>query len=148
MRRWKRWGWLVIVSSLWALGCSEDDSGTVVVLDDCEFLGITPLDSQGLPTGPEDPDDWCPEVAVFPNATSGPTTIQFDLSSDQHVRAYIRDVSAGEIRVLIDDDLVQGMGKQVVWDLLDTAGARVANGIYCVTVDADSFSCTGDVQVQ
>jgi hypothetical protein len=113
----------------------------------CEFSGITALDASGILVGTEDPDDWCAEVIAFPNPMAALTSIRFTLAQDQQVRIAVRDAVAGEIRVLVDQMLPAGL-HMVDWDGTSDSGARVDDGIYCVTVRCDAFSCTGDIEVR
>lgn len=71
----------------------------------------------------------------YPNPFNPTTTIAYDLDAATRVTLNVFDTGGRRVRTLVDQ--AQGAGRQSVqWDGLDSAGRRVASGVYFYRLDA------------
>ena len=104
-----------------------------------------------VPLNPDTPTTAVPtvETYAYPNPFSptsdGIVRIRYELDANQSVTVRIFDFSSRLIRTLTDGSQSTGT-REVSWDGSDDRGARVANGIYFYTVDADQ-SASGKILV-
>ena len=156
---------LMVVFGLFLVQCSDDDNpvdstgpdtgDTLIVID-----GITETDDLGYIIG-GDLNDWCYDFTknskgpvpstfalypAFPNASYYYINLIYDLPLMTDVYIRVIDSTAAVVRDLVDT--AQVMGQYVTgWNLLDTAGVRVAPGMYRVLMNAGDFECQGDIEV-
>jgi hypothetical protein len=84
------------------------------------------------------------DLSVFqniPNPFVGRTTIAFEMPRRGHVKVDIISVDGRIIRSLFDDTVLPGR-HTVDWDGCDSAGSRVASGVYLYRVGADAREVT------
>jgi hypothetical protein len=155
--------------AVFLVNCSDDttgpDSGTDTgTTEAVRFSGITITDREGNILG-GDSTDWCYTVAksglaalnmsipfgyalypAYANPSAGPVRIDYDLPQQSTVHLYIIDTSETIIRNLVNQ--VQGPGSySVIWDQWDDFGQFVDSGIYGCQIEAGTFDCFGDIQV-
>ncbi|MCD4690434.1 metallophosphoesterase [bacterium] len=98
------------------------------------YVSIAP--TTGLPdTGPT-------RLALAPcrpNPARSGATMSFVLPSRAEVRLKVYDVTGRRVAVLVDE-VLDGGGHDVEWDLRDATGGAVASGIYFVRLDAGGSS--------
>jgi len=101
----------------------------------------------------ENPTDTpSPEVAAapavsalhpnVPNPFNPSTRIEFDLARDGRVRLEIFDVAGQLVRTLADGEMRRGFRHVVTWNGLDSAGRRVASGVYFYRLVTEDFAAT------
>jgi hypothetical protein len=135
---WMGFGWFDIRDT-GAPGTPELDLATKI------FAGVVPVGCQQSPTtGVGDPVvDAPPAVTALhanvPNPFNPVTEIRFDLAAAGAVALRIYDVGGCQVRALVDETRPAGRYR-VTWNGLDTAGKRVASGIYFYRLDAPAFS--------
>ena len=76
-----------------------------------------------------------------PNPFNPTTTLQFNLSTDGHVRLLVHDVTGRHIATLEDGKISAG-SYQKTWDGRDESGQAVASGIYFARLEAGGFTAT------
>ena len=76
---------------------------------------------------------------VFPNPFTGETTVRYAVSRPQQVRIAVYDVTGRRVRLLWDAPVEPGVSS-MVWDGRDSAGARVASGVYFVRLRSDEVT--------
>jgi hypothetical protein len=74
----------------------------------------------------------------YPNPFNPTTTIQYDLKQTTDVTIKIFNMLGQEVRTLVNSRQEAGQ-KEVVWDGLNNARARVASGIYIYRIQAGDF---------
>ena len=102
-----------------------------------------PIDPTGVPN--DDEIDVPPVSALHqnvPNPFNPTTTIAFDLARAGHVRLEIFDVGGRSVRVLVNEERPAARNHRVVWDGLDTAGARASSGVYFYRLVAGDLTAT------
>lgn len=77
-----------------------------------------------------------------PNPFNPETTIHYDLPADAMVNLDIFDVAGARVRVLRSGTREAAGRRTAVWDGRDSAGARVASGVYFCRLETDSFRST------
>ena len=139
-----------IHSWTWTLGASG--GGSPLRLDANDFFGATANDEMYVDdyyfrldttfTGISSNESQLPkEFALnqnYPNPFNPTTTITYALKENAQVTLKIYNTLGQEVRTLINARQEAGY-KQVVWDGLNTAGARVASGIYIYRIEAGNF---------
>ena len=79
--------------------------------------------------------------SIHPNPFNPQTTVEFALSSPQHVRIMIYDVRGSLVHRLVDQSLGSGEHR-AVWNGIDDAGRPASSGIYFVRMIAGSYEQT------
>jgi trimeric autotransporter adhesin len=102
-----------------------------------QWSGLKPVGTAPSATLPGDN----PDVLVFPNPTSGATTLSFVLPSAEWVTAGLYDVLGRRVAVLLDDRLEAGE------HLLDWDVRTLAPGPYIVRIVGGSVRASGRVLV-
>lgn len=77
-------------------------------------------------------------AAARPNPSSGDIVIAYSIARDSHVDLRIFDVAGRQVRSLVNDAQIAGE-REVVWDGHDSAGRRVAPGVYFYRLRAGSW---------
>lgn len=121
-------------------GTSLDCNGNGVP-DDCDISGGTSSDSNtnGVPDECEatsaDAGPWRfgYRVEAYPNPFNPSTTIHYELPTAQHVQMLVYDVTGRLVRTLLRGEVAAGP-HSVTWQGRDDRGARVASGVYFLTV--------------
>jgi hypothetical protein len=96
------------------------------------------LASTSPPTGVEG-DDGMPRTFALgqnsPNPFNPVTTIQYQLPSDAHVRIDVFNIAGKLVTTLVNGNQEAGY-RTVTWDGTDSAGERVASGVYLYRMEA------------
>jgi hypothetical protein len=79
--------------------------------------------------------------SIHPNPFNPQTTVEFALTSPQHVRIMIYDVRGALVHRLVDQSLGAGEHR-AVWNGIDDAGRPATSGIYFVRMVAGRFTDT------
>jgi flagellar hook capping protein FlgD len=79
--------------------------------------------------------------SIHPNPFNPQTTVEFALSSPQHVRIMIYDVRGSLVNRLVDQSLGAGEHR-AVWNGIDDSGRPASSGIYFVRMIAGSYEQT------
>ncbi len=79
--------------------------------------------------------------SIHPNPFNPQTTVEFALSSPQHVRIMIYDVRGSLVHRLVDQSMGAGEHR-AVWKGVDDAGRPATSGIYFVRMVAGSYEQT------
>jgi hypothetical protein len=74
---------------------------------------------------------------VYPNPSTGVTTIQFDLDESSDVQVVVYDVMGRKVATLVDRPMQSGR-HEVHWDGQSSTGQPVASGIYFYRLEAGS----------
>ncbi len=133
------------------------DSGSNFYAPDDDIAGVDrPIDGDGNGTatsdmgaweeaGPASPVDDIAGLPTYldlrnqPNPFNPRTTIAFDLPREMRVSLRIYNVSGLLVDVLIDDQVAQQGGNEVVWHGRDLAGRVTPAGVYFYRLEADGF---------
>ena len=75
----------------------------------------------------------------YPNPFNPDTTIEFGLASDSHVTLVVYDLAGQVVRTLIAGGHMQAGNYSMAWDGLNSAGAKVASGVYLYRLNANDF---------
>ena len=75
----------------------------------------------------------------YPNPFNPDTTIEFGLASDSHVTLVVYDLAGQVVRTLIAGGQMQAGNYSMAWDGLNSAGAKVASGVYLYRLNANDF---------
>jgi hypothetical protein len=82
--------------------------------------------------------------AITPNPFVGSTTVSFSVANTTNVSLKVYDISGKLVTTLVDGTRNAG-SHNIEWNGTDNAGRNVAQGIYLVRMDAESFSATKKV---
>ncbi len=165
---------LMGVITLWFVGCDDDSEETNPDLQN--FQGITMTDAAGRSIGEIDPDDWCSAensivfmrsiadenilnphhrtpasyafYPAYPNPNNGSTMLFFALPVESRVTLKLINKRGDTVRLLVDDEEIEAGYRTVQWNGQYDDGQAVPNGLYRAIIDADSFHCYGDIQVE
>lgn len=77
----------------------------------------------------------------YPNPFNPSTVIRFSLSRAGHVKLQVLNLLGQTVRTLVNDSYPAG-SHDVLWDGTDTAGRRVASGVYLYRLESDGFDRT------
>jgi len=83
----------------------------------------------------------------YPNPFNPTTTIQFSLTSTQHVKLVIYDILGRRIKTLLNGNLNKGNHK-VQWNGRNDFGSSVSSGVYLYTVRANNKMLSGKMILQ
>jgi hypothetical protein len=92
-------------------------------------VGSDTLSFEVAPLGVADID----RITLFPNPTSGPCRLIFELSDPMEVQWEIYSVAGRRIRTL-RQTFTQAGPRIIPWDGLDSQGDEIANGTYLYVV--------------
>jgi hypothetical protein len=110
------------------------------------FLART--DSLGLiyGTGISQRDAIPPELVVSPNPVSVSATVSVFLPTAGLLTAAVHDLTGRRITTLADGEMTAGTNT-LSWNLRDSDGRDVPDGLYCIVVTAPGSSAAGRVMV-
>jgi hypothetical protein len=97
-------------------------------------LGWTPLSVKELAGMPA-------EYALgqnYPNPFNPTTNIRFSLPTESHVKLEVYDITGALVKTILNEAVRAG-NKEVAWDGLNNAGAKVASGMYLYRLEAGNF---------
>lgn len=144
---------LIILSSFIIHSCKDNKKPTdSISLDFSDFRGITATDSTGSIISHD--GDWClpgdftSEFGpAYPNPAKDSCTIRVVLPALARIKVEIYNHNKTLVATLIDGrapDYIFNLD----WNLKNSSGNRVPDGLYRVFLIVDQFQCHGDIQVQ
>jgi hypothetical protein len=83
---------------------------------------------------------------IYPNPTSGKTTISYNLNTAKHTSIIIYSLKGELIKTIIDKKLAPGVHK-TKWNGTDKNGKEVKNGLYLVRLQVDKQIMTRSVEL-
>ncbi len=94
---------------------------------------ILRIDSNGWinGTGIEEEDSATAMLSPFPNPAAYSLTIPVSVASSGRVSIQIFDLTGRSVTALVEEEFQAGLNS-VTWDLKDSEGNAVSNGMYCV----------------
>ena len=98
-------------------------------------LGWTPLNVKELPGMP----DAFALSQNYPNPFNPSTNIRFSLPTEQRVKLQVFDVTGSLVKTILDEAISAG-NREAAWDGTNTAGAKVASGMYLYRIQAGNFT--------
>jgi hypothetical protein len=143
---------VLFISMSFVLASCNGDKSTGPLGAQCSVSGITSTDAQGTILS-TDPDDWChggagPSLGpAFPNPSSPGVSIPYSLTSSLHVTMQIMDHNCHVIRTLVIQQKQAGP-YTVLWDGHDDSDQPLPPGIYRCVLEAGTFTCHGDIELQ
>ncbi len=75
----------------------------------------------------------------YPNPFNPTTNIRFSLPTEQRVRLQVFDVTGSLVKTILDEAISAG-NREAAWDGTNTAGAKVASGMYLYRIQAGNFT--------
>jgi hypothetical protein len=122
-----------------------DEVANTVTAAGLNSLGTLTLGPGGIVTDVEDEGGRVPEVtrlvSVYPNPFNPVTRIRFDLSGRGPVSIVVYDVNGRAVRTL-KDGMMEGGSYELIWNGIDSTGARVSSGIYFCRMVTEGTSQT------
>ena len=98
-------------------------------------LGWTPLNVKELPGMP----DAFALSQNYPNPFNPSTNIRFSLPTEQRVKLQVFDVTGSLVKTILDEAISAG-NREAAWDGTNTAGAKVASGMYLYRIQTGNFT--------
>ena len=75
----------------------------------------------------------------YPNPFNPSTNIRFSLPTEQRVKLQVFDVTGSLVKTILDEAISAG-NREAAWDGTNTAGAKVASGMYLYRIQAGNFT--------
>ena len=129
------WGWRD-----WHLTVTVGDPGTPGSVPIGQSVASGCIDPSGTPEDTNLPVTRALLMQNTPNPFNPQTTIAFEISEQAAVSLLVFDVSGRLVRVLIDNEIVEGGRHEAVWNGRDDTGRKVATGVYFYRIEAGQWS--------
>ena len=75
----------------------------------------------------------------YPNPFNPSTNIRFSLPTEQRVKLQVFDVTGSLVKTILDEAISAG-NREAAWDGTNTAGAKVASGMYLYRIQTGNFT--------
>ncbi|MCP4634764.1 MAG: hypothetical protein GY855_17690 [candidate division Zixibacteria bacterium] len=151
MKRYHTFLLLICLLNISFLPSCHKRSAKPETLDFSNFTGITTTEENG--TIIERDGDWCfvgesstSFGPAYPNPATDHCSISSILRALTNIRIEVYNTDEVLVRTLFLG-IPGGHEVEAVWDLKDSEGERVPQGLYRVFLVIDQFQCHGDIQV-
>jgi hypothetical protein len=78
----------------------------------------------------------------YPNPFNPRTTIQFEIAQTTTLHLAIYDLSGRRLRTLLEAQILEAGGHEIVWDGCDDSGASMSSGVYLCRISGNNNSET------
>jgi hypothetical protein len=117
------------------------------VVESYDLSQINQINFKGFVAGLNDEVIENNPFVVFPNPTSGPVEIDYQVNGVSPVKLEVLDMSGKFVTIVVDEVLNPGNYK-TKWDLSDRKGKQVVSGSYMVRFSQESNSTTKMIVIQ
>jgi hypothetical protein len=91
-------------------------------------------------------DNYLMDIAVYPNPSNGISNFRFTLKNNTHVTLEIYNMAEQLVARIVDNEMSAGI-HEVGWDGSNSAGNRVAEGMYFYRLQAGNELVTGKLML-
>ena len=117
------------------------------VVESYDVSQINQINFKGFVAGINDENIENNNLVVFPNPTSGPVEIDYQVNGIYPVKLEVLDMNGKFVTIVVDEVMNPGNYK-TKWDLSDSKGKQVVSGSYMVRFSQESNSTTKMIVIQ
>ena len=117
------------------------------VVDSYDLSQINQINFKGFVAGIKDETIENNSLVIFPNPTSGPVEIAYQVDGTSAVKLEVIDMNGKSVDTLVDG-LVNPGNYKTKWDLSDVKGKQVVSGNYMVRFSQELNSTTKMIVIQ
>jgi hypothetical protein len=117
------------------------------VVESYDLNQVSQINFKGFVAGLNDENIENNTLVVFPNPTSGPVEIEYQVNGISPVKLEVLDMNGKFVTIVVDGVMNPGNYK-TKWDLSDSKGKQVVSGSYMVRFSQESSSTTKMIVIQ